>query len=366
MLKLWALAGAFCLWGAVAGADVAETPAAPRDSAKVPQSIWQVAPDGTATHLQSTLVCPPELGDFHQGKLITYDNAGFDVSCGFVARDGWITVYLTRLGPNRLDDVFADGKRQIVEHTPDATALPDAEQKIFDSNFNFLHLTYTQQNGAMWSGIWMTEISGWMFEFRATYRPEAQQKMFDAMAELTRRVAETAAKHLAICAKAAPVVRDGVAVTDKDVLQKAMMMATLFGAVRSEADKKEIQKPVHWCAERNIGPAPGVFWHAVYDDGSDALADRITPESVDDPVALMSAPNLMAALLSDGKEANNGPQWFVSLKVGNKTWFFAIYQSRPSVEALAQILSDIAGHKARSIGGYSVDGKNVTIDMPAK
>lgn len=366
MLKLGALAGAFCLWGAIAGADVAPTETAPRESEKVPQSIWHVAPDGTATHLQTTLVCPSELGDFHQGKLTVYDNAGFDVSCGFVTREGWITVYLTRLGDNRLADVFADGQKQIVEHTPDAVALPDIQQKTFDSNFNFRHLIYTQQKGAMRSGIWMAEFSGWMFEFRATYRPDAQPKMFDEMAELTRRTAETAAKHLAICTKAAPVVRDGVAVTDKDAIQKAMVMATLLGAVATEADKKVIQKPVHWCAERFIGPSPGVFWHAVYDDGSDALADRITPVSVDDPPALMSAPDVMAALLSDDKEANNGPQWFVSLRGGSKTWFFAIYKGRPSVEALAQILSDIADHKARAIGGYSVDGKNVTIDMPAK
>ena len=345
----------------MARADVSSAP--PAETQKVPQSIWQVAPDGAATHLQSTFLCPTDLSGFRQAKLTAYDQAGFDVSCGLTGRDGWITVYLTRLGDSSLDAAFADAKEQLVQHMPDAVPLADADQKTFARSFR--HLVYSQKSGAQWSGIWMTEFSGWMFEFRATYKPAAEQEVFDAMAELSRRAEATAAAHLALCAKSAPVTRDGVPVTDKTVIEKAMMMVSLLGAVDPKPDQAS-EKPIQWCADSTTGPLPAVFWHAVHADGSDAVADRVTPASVEVPPVLTSAPNAMAALFSDGKEGNNGPQWFVSLKLGNKTWFFAIYKGRPSSAALGQILSDIANHKAKAIGGYSVDGKNVTISMPEK
>lgn len=356
-----ALIGALWLVGA-ACADVAQDP--PKETEKIPQSIWQVAPNGMATHLQSSFVCSPEVGSFKRSKLIVYDRSGFDVSCGYNGRHGWITVYLTKLGTISLADAFADAKRQLVANAADATPLPDADQKTFVGVGDFLHLIYTEKNGALWSGIWMADFSGWMFEFRASYRPDAQDEMFEEMAELARGATATAGAHLAICAKQAPITRDGVAVADKDAVSKAMMMVSLFGAVKVDAAKKQAEKPLHWCAESIVGPYPGVFWHAVNDDGSDGLADRVTPVSIDDPVSLMSAPDLMAALLSGDKQANNGPQWFVSLKLGSKMWFFAIYKGRPPADALGQIMSDIAEHKAKAIGGYSVDGKSITINMP--
>jgi hypothetical protein len=360
------LAALLCLLGSWAWADVPATTSP--DAEKVPQSIWRVAPDGNATHLQSTLVCPSEVGDFRQTRLTVYDHAGFDVSCNYRGRHGWITLYLTRLGGMSLDAAFDDAKHQLVQATPDAVPLSDAEQKNFAGAEDYRHLIYSEKNGALWSGLWMTEFSGWMFEFRASYAPQAQQEMFDEMAELAHRAASTAAKHLAICAKATPVVRDGTLVTDKEAISKAMMMVSLFGAVESAAERKADDKtanegPVSWCAESIVGPQPGVFWRAVYDDGSDATADRVTPVSVEDPPVLSSAPDLLAAALGDEKD-KGGPQWFISLKTGKKTWYFAIYQGRPPVDVLARMLSDIAEHKARTIGGFSVDGKNITIDMP--
>lgn len=329
---------------------------------KVPQSIWQVAPDGTSTHRQSSLVCPADVGAFHQTRLTVYDHHGFDMSCNYRGRDGWITVYLTRLGPTSLADAFTEAKRQLVDHEPDAVPLPDTDQKTFDPAF--LHLTYSEKNGAWLSGIWMTELSGWMFEFRATYKPGAEPDMLAEMTELTRQATASAGQHLKLCAKAETVMRNGVLVTDKDAIQKAMMMRMLFAAAEKEGGPPLTGKELHWCAEQGIGDPPVVFWHGVTEEGKDAIIDRVTPVSVSDPVPLMSALDVIGALLRDDKAKNDGPQWFVSLKIGTKIWYYAIYQGRPSAEALAQLVRDIIDHKAKPLGGVSVEGKNITIDLP--
>lgn len=173
-------------------------------------------------------------------------------------------------------------------------------------------------------------------------------------------------RHLtAVLLLAAAPARNGAAVTDKDEIQKSMLMHTLLGAAGQGADARPPAKS-NWCAEGPIAgtEVPMLLWRAVFDDGSDASADRLTPVTMGDPLALMSDPDAVEALSSDAKPGDNAPRWLVSLQNGKKTWLFAVYSGRPPAASLGALMQSIIDRKAKALGGFSVDGKSVTIDMP--
>lgn len=354
------LAALLWLGGPAAWAEIAENP---KPAEQIPQSIWKVEADGALTHRHSQLACPVLSAAFRRGKAVVYDRAGFDVSCGYNRQGGAITMYLTRHGQDTLQDDYADAKRQLVEHEASASLVSETPVPLTTA-VPWLTAIYTEKDGLLETGIWMAEYSGWMFEFRATYAPAARADFLAQMEKLAA-AAEPARRHLARCAKSGPIVRGGTPVTDKAVIASSMMMLSLMGgAGEAAAEDASKASPLYWCAEGPLGGVPAILWHAVNEDGSDALADRVTPITLDEPIALQAAPNPLAALFSDDKAGDNPAKWYASIRTGKQTWFFAITSGRPSAESLTALLRDIIGKKARPVGGYSVDGKSITITTP--
>jgi hypothetical protein len=362
------LIGALALVPALALADVqhdsvADTP--------IPQSIWRSEADGSSTHLQSEWRCAHDVNGFQKTRVIAYDQAGFDVSCNYVDRQhSVITVYLTRRVGRTITDDFEEARRELVSFAPKASLLPDAQEKDIALALPWQRIIFSEDSGAVHSGIWLADLNGWTLEFRATYETAAEQAVLDEMTTITRAAQETAGQHLAMCAKSQIPLRNGAVVTSKDEIQSAMMMHTLIGAVGegAAAERKtgeNAPRRLIWCAEDLVAGTPMLVWHAVFDDGADASADRVTTATLGEPPMLMSGPDELMKALKVGKEGNNSqPQWFVSLQNGKQTWFFAIYAGRPPAEALASMMKAILDRKAKAIGGYSTDGKNITINMP--
>lgn len=363
------LAAALCLMGMLARAEVPE--GAPVQAEKVPQSIWQVAPDGTATHLQSTLVCASEVGNFRRTRLTVYDSVGFDVSCNYVGRHGWITLYLTRLGAMSLDAAFDDAKRQLVQHAPEAVPLPDADQTTFPGAETYRHLIYSEKKGALWSGIWMTDFSGWMFEFRATYAPDAQAEMFGEMAELVRRATANAGAHLALCAKSAAPVRDGTPVTDRDeIMSYSLLLTALAFDPASEVDEKVNAKgeikpaaPAHWCAEAQVAgfKPPILLWHAVTDAGAIQPFDRATVATYETPPELLSRVSDVG-ILFDGATGKDGkPRFAVTMTNGEEVFLYGIYSGRPNDAELARLITAVFDNRSQPLAKVNPKTKAITI-----
>lgn len=323
-----------------------------------------MAPDGTATHLQSTLICPDAVNGFTRGKLIVYDRVGFDVSCGYTGRRGWITVYLTKLGTTSLQAAFDDAEHQLLQHAPDAVPLPDADQKTFAGAENYLHLTYSEKNGSLWSGIWMADFSGWMFEFRASYAPGAEAEMFDEMAELTRRAADTAASHLALCAKSSVPERDGVALTDEqDIASVGMAVGVAALAGEGEAkDGPKIEKPGVWCAERPIEgfKAPLLLWHAVSAEGKTQSYDQVTLSSYGASPVLQAGTGT-AGLIYDEIKSDGKTHYVVTLEDGDDVLVFSIWAGRPGVEVLGHLMQDFLDGPVRILAKVNTKTKSITI-----
>ncbi len=347
---------------------------APGSDQEPPKSIWQTIPDGTTVHRQSGMRCPLQVGDYQRTRTTVFNPSGLDVSCNYVnPKQSVVTMYLTRRSTTTLADDFKEAQRELLSAAPSASVLADSDQKDIASKFQWQRLIYSEKNGYVHSGIWIADLAGWTLEFRATYAAGDEPGVLAEMALLADGAQASAGPGLAICAKSSVPAREGVLVTDKDEIQSVVMMATMFGAVaqgvKDEPDAhQEPTRTLHWCAE---GLVPGIdkpilMWHGVFDDGSDGSADRVTPISIGDPPILSSEPDAMAALLSDEKDKGKPARWIVSLQEEKKTWIFAVYGGRPSATVLAALMNDILDHKAKSIGGYSTDGKNITIDMPSK
>lgn len=354
MRKFFGLLGAFCLaapaaWGEIA-ADQAPAP-------KVPQSVWQVAPNGTATHRQSSLVCPDDVGAFHQTRLTVYDNAGFDVSCNYRGANGWITVYLTRLGSISLADAFADAKQQLVSHEPNAVPLPQSDSKTLGADF--LHQTYVEKDGVLWSGIWMTELSGWMFEFRASYKPGAEPEILAEMTELARQAMATAGTHLALCAKSQIPQRDGVANTNTAATLGTVMLFSAFGteaAIPVQDDKGRKmdplvpQKPGTWCAENVVEglEVPILLWHAVTAEGQTQPFDRVTVTTIGASPVLNSR-IADVGMLFEELGLGTKTHFAVTMTEGDEIIFYGVYAGRPKPEELARIIKDYVDGRAKPL-----------------
>jgi hypothetical protein len=270
-----------CLLAMMSAARAAPDPVAPRpnelsDSSapkvSVPSSIWDISPDGTATHLQSGMSCPHSSGDFINVGERVYDRAGFDISCGYTSpRSGVITLYLTLHDPARFQTDFEDAKKAIVSHTPSARPR-DGVIKL-PARLDWKSAGYEERDGALNSDVAMTLLSGWEYEIRATYRPMEQPAIETAIENLTATILDSAGKHLAACAASPPPQRSGARITD----QKQLMTYSVMASVELSISPRENIAPV-WCAESafGVGDRPFVFWRNIAQ--SDAgPADRISP-----------------------------------------------------------------------------------------
>lgn len=328
------------------------------------KSIWREDDQGNIVHLQSGLACDARVGALGRMNVHVYKPSGLDVSCNYIdAARNFITIYLTRREGQSLKDDLAEAQRELVGMHPDVTerapAAASAGGLAFETAF------YSRDGGQTMEGIWVGDVAGWTLEYRATWLPAQENAMLDGIAALTKRAQESAGAQLGVCAKLPMPARQGTLVTSKDEIDSALMMQTLMGAVAVTTDKPAaVERPLTWCAENPVGPKDAylLLWHGVFADGTDALADRVTPATLEVPMALTSQPDSLANLVEGG---NSKPErWSVSVQDGTQVWIYALYDGRPGAEALAELAAGIGDNKVQPIGGYKVDGKNITITMP--
>src|SRR6202008_2360741 len=144
-------------------------------------------------------------------------------------------------------------------------------------------------------GIWIGDLDGWTLECRGPWAPADEASTFAEISALTERALASAGARLGLCAKLAVPARDGVLVTDKDDIQTTLMSQTIIAAAAEGAvqDGHGPATEPAWCAESVIGDADDalLLWRGVNADGSDALVDRVTPFTVDEPGAVVSSVN---------------------------------------------------------------------------
>jgi len=357
-----------CATPFAAGADVASSPVA-NTAQQIPHSIWRLDDKNDATHLQTGLVCPAISGNFKRTAMRFYKASGLDVSCNYLdSEKTLVTIYLTRRGTQSVADDFENAKRELTQVTPTAQPLPDTDQKAFVSDMKWSTLLYSEQDGRIHSGIWITDLHGWTFEYRATYAVANEATALSEMAALTDSAEKTAGTVLATCEKSSVPERSGVLVADKDAMQQALVLASVLGAVTPDKDGHAQPAPrvVIWCPETEITSSGDrmLLWHAAFEDGSDAAADRITPEILEDPPTLEAAPDPFGSIVQNEIKGGKANNWTAKIYNGNKTWLFGLFSGRPTGEALGALMFDITHGKAKPIGGYSASGKNISIQLP--
>jgi hypothetical protein len=354
--------------------QAAETPpsesavqAPARTQQPVYKSIWRQDAEDNIVHLQSGLACDSALGEWHRTSVYAYKPSGLDVSCNYLdPQERFITMYLTRRENRTLSDDFAEARREFLETHPDA-ALHAPSSGVPDG---FLAEFYLRDAGRTREGIWVRDLDGWTLEYRATWK-DNDAAMFDGISLLTRRAEETAGGQLSLCAKTPEPVRDGTAVMDKQEISNTLMMQSLLGGGAALAGEKPAadEKPLLWCAVGMVGPSDAnlMLWRAILSDGTDAGSDKITPATVDEPPALMSETNPLADFVQASNDTSNQPRkkrWAVTLTDGNQVWIFALYDGRPPADALGTLAFQVASDKLKPLGGYQIDGKNITINLP--
>jgi hypothetical protein len=365
---VWAVL-VICATPFAASADVDPSPAAKTAQQPIPHSIWRFDDNNDATHLQTGLVCSATSGDFKRIELRFYKASGLDVSCNY--RDSektLVTLYMTRRGTESVADDFKSAKQELTQVTPSAQPLPDTDQKAFASDMKWSTLLYSEQGGQVHSGIWITDLHGWTLEYRATYAAANEATALSEMAALTNLAEKTAGGVLATCEKSGVPERSGILIADKDAMQQALVLASVLGAVTPDKDEHPQSAPrsVTWCPETEITSSGYrmLLWHGAFEDGSDASADRITPEILEDPPALEAAPDQLGSIVQNELKGGKANNWTAKIDNGKRTWLFGLFSGRPSGEALGALMFDITHGKAKPIGGYSASGKDISIQLP--
>jgi hypothetical protein len=238
-------------WGGSARAQVDIVP---------PKSIWDTDLDGTMLHRQSGFQCDTAHGDFRRNPHpFAYDKIGLDVSCGYAdPRTGdTITVYLTRRDPSLQQKVFDGAKAAVVQLNP--TAKPrDGALPAPASALTWLRAGFTEKNGAMASDLFLTSLSGWDYEIRATYRPDDSQAVSAEIANIDAMLMKSAGTHLAACAAVPAPVRDGALMQTKEM----MLVLTLSGIAEASVNISKDAPSAVWCAETgfSVGEAHFLDW----------------------------------------------------------------------------------------------------------
>lgn len=331
-------------------AGIMQRVAAPADT---PKSIWRVDGTDNATHLQSTLPCPAKVGTFERNVLRPFDGFGFDVGCNYdSAGVGRVSVYLTRRTGRTLADDFAGAQASLKQVMPDAT--PVAGTSPAPAGFAFTGALYNRTDGTK-TGLWVADVSGWTFKFRATYVAAKEQDVLNAMSELAAKAKTTAAPYLATCATAQPVVRDGKLVTESSEIT----MLTLVGTV----DLQDRKTAEHWCAEDLVADekAPLLFWRNAANTTKLGPVDRLSLMTIEEPpMWLVTANGLTSFVEEDDKKPT--PYALIE-KVGKTTYTYAFYRGRPALGTLSPLVIDVLAGNAKPIAAF--DGQTISIAPPA-
>jgi hypothetical protein len=356
---------ALILAGLVAAAPaIAETPAAAGKAQQAPpQSVWRPLADGEVEHLQSGLRCPVTLDDFRRTGITTYDGFGLDVSCGYNSRTVVLTAYLTRgVGA---DAGFAQAKSDLLQAQEARHPQLVSDGGATLGGLQWLRAEYAIDDDTR-TDVWMTDLHGWALEYRATYPARDAAAMSAGLAKLTELVQASAGAHLALCAKSQPPARPGKLMKSKPA--DDLMSALLGGAAAAgvaEA-KATASVPITFCVE---DPAPSkgaglLAWRGVTPDGEDARVDRLTAMTMGPPPALETELDETGSVIAAELHGGKAERWTATVSDGKQVSIFANYERRPAAKVLAPLMLQILDGKARPIGGYSIDGKTITVNTP--
>lgn len=361
-------------WRAIVWAGVLSISPALADDTVVPLSVWKTGSDGAALHLQSSWDCPAAFGDFTRDRLHVYDTYGLDVDCNYAdGSGGEITLYMTKHPNDDPDADLENGKGAILKHMPDAVPLAAADQATFPSTMAFSHFLYAIRGGRMHTGVWFGNAGDWVFEIRATYAADRQTAVFDTLSRMSAHLTDGAGAHLSRCAKSSVPARDGAVVKAAGTELNAMILAYLtVVAVDNDPETKDKHpldtktEPVEWCAEDGVAgaSAPVLMWHGLSADGAPAEGDRASLMTVGEPLVLEARLNGELNLIESELKSGELPIYDVAMNAGDELVLYQFFSRKPKPEALAQILADIATHKARIYGKMNLKTHAITLTMP--
>ncbi len=365
-----------------AGGALANAPAIdatkPDTSKPIPHSIFVLDENGDATHVQSGWQCPASFGDYVGDDIHIYDAYGLDVSCDYRlgVQDAIVTLYLTKRTGGDIKADFAGAQGALVNRLPGAALLPDAEQKTFASDRDWLHALYASQGGRSRDGVWYAWYGDWEYEIRVSWSPDLTDQVLAKLAEMTDAAKATGA-HLARCAQSQIPARDGTPVTDGDKLGQLSLMSNISSAAAGLPDSKTGKAipdlsihPAEWCPEagvQGIGD-PVLLWHGLKADGSALPADRAMLMTYGDPPVLdIVADPLLGLMMAGDKADGSAPPIFVAtMTQGDQTTIYGFFNGRPDAATLGRIMSDYKNGTARVFGGYNKKSNQIEITLPDK
>jgi hypothetical protein len=325
----------------------------------LPLSIWQA--DGI--HRQSTLTCPAKVGNFERITLTPFDNFGFDVGCNFDYRgEARITLYLTRRKGGSLADDLQIAKDALKQNMTSAQLIDGASAA--PTGLAFQGSIYAV-SGTIRTAVWVADVSGWTMKFRATYRSENEADVVATMTTLTDGAKRTAVTHLAACAAAPAVTRDGKEVTDKTKMMSLSLTAMMGEASDDLDDKAAKPAAEQWCAEEALGDqeTPMLFWRNIANASNAGAADRVSLMTMGEPPILLSVGNPVAGLVQTDLTGDGGLIYQFTARQGTTSFVFAFFAGRPSSTALAPIAKDVFLDKRGALTSY--DSKSKTITIPS-
>ncbi|MFM9863162.1 MAG: hypothetical protein ACKVRO_06105 [Micropepsaceae bacterium] len=322
----------------------------------LPLSIWRA----NGTHLQSTLVCPANAGNFERVQLVPFDNHGFDVGCNFDYRgESRITLYLTRRKAQSLADDLQIAKDALKQNMTSAQLIEGATAA--PTGLPFTGAIYSV-SGSIRTAVWVADVAGWTMKFRATYRTENEPGTIAAITSLAEGAKKTAGAHLVACAAAPTVVRDGKEITDKDRIMSLSLMAGILDAT---ADVKDVKPAEQWCAEEATGDkdTPILFWRNIAGGGNAGPMDRMSLMTMGEPPTLVSTANPTASLIEDEAGKGKGLIHQLTEQRGDTTYVFTYFEGRPAAATLSPVAKDIFLDKRNPISSYN--SKTNTITVPS-
>jgi hypothetical protein len=220
--------------------------------------------------------------------------------------------------------------------------------------------------------IWMADLDGWTLEYRLTYNADLEAQALADVTAMTEQVEATAGRRLDACAKSsAPPDRTGVVAplddhSQADALMTAIAAASAFDK-KSRGEASTPPRPILWCPDKSAsaGELGLLFWRGVYEDGSDAGADKVTATTTAEPVALVAASDPGMALID--QQLNRPKRWqaTVSDASGAKR-LYGFFTARPTLQALGALYVAILRGQAHALSGFDPSSHKITISAPAK
>ncbi len=357
-----------------AGAAWADTPdvgrpgAAPRPTPppSVPASVWVPKEGGGAEHLQSGLLCEPQVYAFHRVDVHVFDRFGLDVACGYGDGETALTLYVTRTPPGYTLAVgYALAKDAILKGSPQRHPVLISDEQVDSGGLKWSRAIYGE-DGYVRTALWLAMLSpGWSFEYRATYPADHEGAADAALAKLTQMAVESAGRRLKLCEAHSAPARAGVLLTDVDAGRKLAAASSLMGIRNQGPDAQPA--PAAWCAEAPVqqGPIPLLHWRGVDEDGADARIDKVTVMTMEPPPTLELAPSRLPAGQPDGAAGRPAPDRWIAIQTrGVRTVIFGYFDGRPEPQAAAALFVQALQGKAPALGGYDPESGGIDLSAP--